>query len=207
MWRATGPDSAKRVSAGSGAASSDERRHDDLGLHSRPSTQSPTQRLFITGPRPHPRRPPPYRRRLYWTPPFAGCDSDNLLCGSGSACEAAVALRHHHCTSLHCPTRRITRRQHSYSSLVARPQARYSFNVRGRALSQTPASLVQPAVSGARSSKVCLCCAAPAHTAAFGPHVTYMERAVFIAPARRRHFPDTTKHIWLPRTHDWKGIE
>jgi hypothetical protein len=40
--------------------------------------------------------PPPYRRRLHWTPPFAGCDSDNLLCGSGSACEAAVAIRHHH---------------------------------------------------------------------------------------------------------------
>jgi hypothetical protein len=94
----------------------------------------------------------------------------------------------------------------TYNSLVARLQARYSFNVRGRALSQTPASLLQSALSGTRI-KVCLCCAAPAHTAAFGSHVTFMERANLIAPARRRHIPDTTEHLWLPRTHDWKGIE
>jgi hypothetical protein len=144
----------------------------------------------------------PYRRRLHWTPPFAGCDSDNLLCGSGSACEAAVA-----------PSSPLTTCQpaappagNTYNSLVARLQARYSFNVRGRALSQTPASLLQSALSGTRI-KVCLCCAAPAHTAAFGSHVTFMERANLIAPARRRHIPDTTEHLWLPRTHDWKGIE
>jgi hypothetical protein len=169
-------------------------------------SQSPTtQQLFITGPQPRQRHLSPYRRRLHWTPPFAGCDSDNLLCGSGSACEAAVApssplTTHSTCQPAAPPAGNI---QHS---LVARLQARCSFNVRGRALSQTPASLLQSAFSGTRT-KVCLCCAAPAHPAAFGSHVTYMERANLIAPARRRHIPDTTKHLWLPRTHDWKGIE
>ena len=173
--------------------------------------QSPTQ-LFITGP-PTPTTTP--------TPPLRYIDAAftgrrRLL--DATATTFFVAREAHvrppspsvittapHST---CPSRRIIRRQHSYTSLVARLQAGYSFNVRGRALSQTPASLVQPAFSAARSSsKVCLCCAAPTHAAALGSHVTYMERAIFIAPARRRHIPDTTKHVWLSRTHDWKGIE
>jgi len=174
------------------------------------SRQSPTQRLFITGP-PTPTTTTTQTLR-HIDAAFTG--RRRLLDATATtffvAREAHVrppslsVITTHH--PLHCPPRRITRRRYSYSSLVARPQARYSFNVRGRALSQTPASLLQSAFSGARS-KVCLCCAAPAHTAAFGSHVTYMERAILIAPARRRHIPDTAQHIWLPRTHDWKRIE
>lgn len=91
-------------------------------------------------------------------------------------------------------------------TLAPRPQQGDPFNVRRRALSQTPASLVQPAFSA--SGKARLCCSQPSHAAALGAHVTYtyMERAIFITPAgRRRNFSYAAKHIWLPRTHEQRS--
>lgn len=114
--------------------------------HSRPPNRRRSDSSSSVHHRPRPRRPPPYRRRLHWTPPFAGCDSDNLLCGSGSACEAAVAIRHHHCTALHLPIPP----HHPPATFIHQPRSATA----GRLLLQCPWTSALPNASVARTARL-----------------------------------------------------